>query len=178
MAGCVELSPFVTPLLTLFGVVVGWVVVHVLTRRRDIEKAQIDLGRDAAKERRECARDILKMLREIEDKAVSFHSSTTYSAKDAEALNRLLGRISRELRFLQPSTYAEHISQLRSAMTLRNFEEQEFGDVDVQPILMELRTACASIEESLLPECRLWVAPSPKIFLSGPKSSKLVRKSR
>ena len=133
---------FLFQITTWIIIIIGWVVVHWLTLKRETRK-EVREGIDA----------FLKLLQNIEAKAISFHRADEYKGDIARALRfdiqRAIAGLDRQLfsKFTIPSSLRVG---LRKAVTLTNFERGSFAPVlpDSQ-ILNEICHAVDDIEQQI-----------------------------
>lgn len=109
-------------LVTWVLVVVGWLVVFDQNNYREVTKSVVKrIG------------ELRVLLREIEAKAFQFHTEN-YDQRAAEELLRLLKRFSDELADLRAheqvaGSVSNRSSELRRAITLKNFDQSSFAPV-------------------------------------------------
>ena len=110
---------FLTQIPTWIIVVVGWFVVHHLSTKRDQRK-----------EARECLDQLVVQLREIEERAINFHQSTTYKGDLARSLlfdiQRIIARLKRHP-FGSFEISSNLLKELRRSITYNNFDHSKFA---------------------------------------------------
>ena len=126
--------------LTIFINIVGWGIVHILSSQRDKNK-----------EWREFARNTAKLVEEIEEKAIRYHTNEHRNIalefelkKDIDKLDTYVTLIKKHLRM------SHSISFLRSSITLNNFQSHAFLQQDCDSKLVrDLSFHAATIREAL-----------------------------
>lgn len=140
---------------------VGWYVVHRFAKARENDKVLLELKREAAKERREAAREVIKQLRDIEDQGVAFHTSPSYDNTKANQLVRACDRVADDLAKWKDAPMPFLVRQMYQAMTLRNIDPDEFvQQSDHSEIALAVRRAIGALTKELLPQTRLWSPPT------------------
>ena len=97
--------------------IIGWIIVHYLSEKRDRKK-----------EWREFSRDTAKFIEVIEDRSISYHTGNSRDINlesriksDIEYLDSRLSLIKRKLKF------DSEVSFFRASITLYNFETCTFN---------------------------------------------------
>jgi len=136
------LSQILTQIPTWIIVVLGWFVVHHLSKKRDQRK-----------EARERIDQFIVALRAIEEKAIEFHQSDSYKGDVARSLlfdiQRIIAKLKRHP-FCSFKVDHNLLKELRRAVTLKNFDSSKFV---CQPansaILSNVANAVDDIEDQL-----------------------------
>lgn len=105
--------------VTWFLVLVGWFVVH-----------RTELAQERRKENREAVTRIIDEIKELEGRAIGFHSSEKYSAEDSEWLTWRIVRLNRCLQ--RPPLNSLKIPlalmvRFKKAFTLNNTDPSSFA---------------------------------------------------
>lgn len=136
MANCADGS------LTWLLVLLGWYVVH-----------RASLSRERRKERREITFRCVDEVKDIERRALGFHTAAAYCHDAVEEItvdvSRLIRRLQRPpLQSLQIPT--QHLVRLRQSITLKNADlsgftaQQRNGEIP-----QEIRSACNSLIDAI-----------------------------
>lgn len=131
-----------TQISTWIIVVAGWFVVHHLSTKRDQRK-----------EARERLDQLVALLRELEERAINFHQSTTYKGDLARSLlfdiQRIIAKLKRHP-FGSFEISSNLLKEFRRSVTYNNFDPSKF---ECQPpnslILGNIANVVDDIEDQL-----------------------------
>lgn len=129
-------------IVTWLLVVVGWIVVSDQQYHRELIKA-----------RREKLDDLRKKLRELEDSARKFHT-TTYDQPLMQSILRMSQGISLELSLLRNERVVglgtiEDMVKLRQSITAGNFDESSHTDAPDASVLASIDEAYRTLDQQL-----------------------------
>lgn len=117
-------------LITITVTFLGWLVVHILTIKRDKDK-----------EFRDFCRETILYIQTIEKEAIEYHSSKIRHQNMEAALKADIAFLDVRFMFIQKTdpNFKNQISFFRSAITLNNFESANFSQqVSTSKILSDI----------------------------------------
>lgn len=130
-----------TSLITLFTVVLGWLIVNWQNNKREERK-----------ELRSSLTDISKNIEGIEDSAITYHTSLARTLPLEKTINLNISRLSSKIRHLRFDSENVKLSfiELKKSITLDNFETNRFAQQNSDSEITDsIRLACDKLKDSL-----------------------------
>lgn len=116
-------------------IVIGWVVVHYLSRHRDL-----------AKRRRDFCSETRKLIEEIERQSIEYHTSTTRLHELEKAIKQSLDRLERRINVQKAhlGITTQEMIHFRQIVTASNFETAQFSQQETYGKLINSISAQAN----------------------------------
>ena len=130
-----------TIIITLVLSIIGWVVVHILSSKRDIRK-----------ERREFCRNTISFIEDLEKAALKYHMAESRNMDLEQDIKINISFLDDRLSLIEKyfPSYCGKVQFLRSAITLDNFQSAKFLTQSANSlIILSIRQSSHALKMSI-----------------------------
>lgn len=136
--------PILSDLITWLLVILGWMVV-----------SDQQVNRERAKNAESRFSALREVLRDIEKRAIHFHTSA-YSKNDSQGLLRSVNQLTREASYLHKHRLiglgtSQDSGEIRKVITYRNFDKSQHKTLSISDALVQgIEAACNDLDRQLV----------------------------